>query len=102
MEIKDIENLAELAKIELTNTEKQGLLKDLDEILGYVKQIQEVKVPARPHDSSGAGGEDIELEYKNKNVWREDEIRPSVFSRDLIINQFPDSKDGFVKVKKIL
>lgn len=90
MEIKDIENLAELAKIELTNTEKQGLLKDLDEILGYVKQIQEVEV------------EDIEPEYKNKNAWREDKIEPREFSCEKIINQFPDAKDGFVKVKKIL
>lgn len=101
MEIKDIENLAELAKIELTDTEKQALLKDLDDILGYVKQIQEVKV------------EDIEPEYKNKNIWREDKIESRDFSREEIINQFPDSKparpdgrsggDGiFVKVKKIL
>ncbi|MFA6273753.1 MAG: Asp-tRNA(Asn)/Glu-tRNA(Gln) amidotransferase subunit GatC [Candidatus Paceibacterota bacterium] len=90
MEIKDIEKLAELAKIELTDAEKQGLLKDLDGILDYVRQIESVEV------------EDIEPEYLNKNVWREDENKPSVFSRDLIINQFPDSKDGFVKVKKIL
>lgn len=90
MEIKDVENLAELAKIELTDKEKENLLKDMKEILGYVKQVQEVKVG------------DIELEYKNKNVWREDEMKTSVFSRDLIIDQFPDSKDGFVKVKKIL
>ena len=90
MDIKDVEKLAELSKIELTGNEKENLLKDMEEILGYVKQIQEVKV------------EDIEPEYLNKNVWREDEVNPSVFSPDLIINQFPDSKDGFVKVKKIL
>lgn len=103
MNIKDVEKLAELAKIELTDKEKGNLLKDMEEILGYVKQVQEVKV------------EETELEYKNKNVWREDEVKPSIFSRparnassiadaggDLIINQFPDSQDGFVKVKKIL
>ena len=90
MEIKDIEKLAELAKIELTEDEKQDLLKDLDGILGYVKQIESVDVP------------ETELEYKNRNVWREDEIISREFSREQILAQFPDEKDGFVKVKKIL
>jgi aspartyl-tRNA(Asn)/glutamyl-tRNA(Gln) amidotransferase subunit C len=90
MEIKDIENLAELAKIELSDEEKAKLLKDLDSILGYVKQIEVVDAPeARP-------------EYENRNVWREDEPASRVFSPDLIIKQFPDSQDGFVKVKKIM
>lgn len=91
MEIKDIENLAELAKIELTDTEKAGLLKDLDSILAYVKQITEVDVP------------DTNPEYKNRNVWRDDKVEPCLnFSKDLIKEQFPDSQDGFVKVKKIM
>jgi aspartyl-tRNA(Asn)/glutamyl-tRNA(Gln) amidotransferase subunit C len=90
MDKKDIEKLAELAKIELSDKEKKGLLKDLDGILDYVKQVGEVEV------------KDSEIEYKNRNVWREDEIKPSVFSPDLIIKQFPDSQDNFVKVKKIL
>ncbi len=90
MEIKDIENLAELAKIELSDKEKEGLLKDLDGILAYVKQIEEVKVA------------DLEEKYLLKNVWREDEIKNPVFSPDLVIKQFPDAQDNFVKVKKIL
>ena len=90
MEIKDMENLAELAKIELSSIEKKTLLKDLEEILGYVKQIKSVKV------------DDIPPEYNLKNIWREDEFKPSVFSKELIIKQFPDSQDGFLKVKKIL
>ncbi len=90
MDIKDIENLAELAKIELTEDEKKSLLKDLDGILDYVKQIGEVKVG------------DIEAEYRSKNVWREDKLEEREFSKDLILKQFPDSQDGFLKVKKIL
>lgn len=96
MEIKDIEKLAELAKIELTDKEKTNLLKDLDGILNYVKQITEVEVPeARP-------------QYDNQNVWREDlsasggQNSSNDFSWDLIVEQFPDSQDGFVKVKKIM
>ena len=47
MEIKDIEKLAELAKIELTQEEKEHLLSDMESSLGYVKQIQEVDLPAQ-------------------------------------------------------
>ena len=96
MDIKDVENLAELAKIELSGKEKEGLLKDLKSILNYVKQVSEVEV------------EDTKVEYKNKNIWREDlpavegVLKSVVFSPDLIIKQFPDSQDNFVKVKKIL
>jgi len=101
MNIKDVENLAELARIELTEEEKRDILKDMDGILEYVKQIEEVEVV------------DIKSEYNLKNVWREDKIIPRDFDKNLIIEQFPDSQparpdgrsggDGiFLKVKKIL
>jgi len=90
MEIKDVENLAELARLDLSTEEKETMLKDMDSILGYVKQIEEIKIS------------DAQSEYKIHNVWREDEVVSKEFSRDLIIEQFPDSKDGFLKVKKIL
>ena len=44
----------------------------------------------------------IDQEYNIKNVWREDEIVPREFSHELIVEQFPNSQDGFLKVKKIL
>jgi len=89
MEIKDVENLAQLARIELTEGEKKELLSDMDSILGYVKQIEEVKVS------------EVEADYDLKNIWREDG-EPCESSKELIIKQFPDSHDGFLKVKKIL
>ena len=93
MEIKDIEKLAELAKIDLSDKEKEVLLKDMDGILDYVKQIESVDLPAQ------AG---VPVDYTQKNVWREDVPASRVFSREQIISQFPDSKDDFVKVKKIM
>lgn len=90
MNIKDIENLANLARLELSDMEKESLLKDLDSILGYVKQIESLKVG------------DVDTEQKLYNVWREDEVKPREFSLELIKQQFHDSQDGFLKVKKIL
>ena len=90
MDIKDVENLADLARIELSLEEKQEILKDMKGILEYVKVIEGVQV------------EDTKPEYSLKNVWREDILGSREFSKDLITEQFPDSQDGFLKVKKIL
>ena len=90
MEIKDVENLADLARIELSLEEKQEILKDMKGILEYVKVIEKVEA------------DNVAPEYKLKNVWREDEIVARDFSRELIVEQFPAAQDGFLKVKKIL
>lgn len=90
MNIKDVENLAALAKLDLSEEEKEGILKDMGGILEYVKQIEEVKV------------EEIAPDYTVHNVWREDEPMDREYSKESIVEQFPDSMDGFLKVKKIL
>ena len=93
MNIKDVENLAELAKLELSQSEKESMLHDMDGIIGYVKQIEEVSVGDLGHSDP------------TYNVFRQDEevdAQARDFSKDLITGQFPASKDGFLKVKKIL
>ena len=90
MDIKDVENLANLARLELYVEEKEAMLKDMGGILDYVKQVEEVKIP------------ETTVNYSLYNSWREDEIIPREFSRELIVQQFPDQQDGFLKVKKIL
>jgi aspartyl-tRNA(Asn)/glutamyl-tRNA(Gln) amidotransferase subunit C len=89
MDIKDVESLAELARIELTDKEKEEILKDMGGILAYVGQIEALNIDSSPN-------------YMIKNVWREDEVADKEFSPDLLVGQFPDSQDGFLKVKKIL
>jgi aspartyl-tRNA(Asn)/glutamyl-tRNA(Gln) amidotransferase subunit C len=90
MNIKDVENLAELARLELSMEEKEAMLKDMGGILDYVKQIEEVKIP------------EVKFNYSLYNAWREDEVIPREFSHELIMEQFPDEQEGFLKVKKIL
>ena len=90
MNIKDVENLAQLARIELGEEEKKDILSDMESILGYIKQIEEVKI------------ENIKPDYNLRNVLREDKEEVCEFSSELITGQFPDAQDGFLKVKKIL
>ena len=72
MNIEDIEKLAELSKIELSEIEKDTLLKDLDGILAYVKQIESVDVP------------DVKEEYAHRNIWREDEVKNPEFDAQIV------------------
>ena len=90
MDLKDVENLAKLARIELSEEEKREILSDMKGILDYVKVIEKAEVA------------DTKSEYNLRNVWREDKTEHREFSRELIAEQFPDSQDGFLKVKKIL
>ena len=85
-----MEHLAELARIELSEEEKVDLLRDMKGILEYVKVIDSVDVG------------NVDAKYELRNVFREDVLEPRDFSLELIKEQFPDSQDGFLKVKKIL
>lgn len=92
LEIKDIEKLAKLARIELSSDEKEQLLKEVEPILGYVAQLKEV-VSTEGDKKAG------EL----RNIFREDE-NPTETSKNTkdIVQNMPDSKDNYLKVNKIL
>ena len=93
LEIKDIEKLAKLARIELTAEEKEKLLKEVEPILGYVAQLKEV--------SSNVEGTPKADEHRN--IMRDD-IQPTEtsFNTEVLVEDMPESQDNYLKVKKIL
>jgi aspartyl-tRNA(Asn)/glutamyl-tRNA(Gln) amidotransferase subunit C len=93
LEIKDIESLAKLARIELTTEEKERLLKEVDPILGYVAQLKEVVSTVGEAKVAG----DL------RNVTREDTnpTKSDTNTKD-IVAAMPDSQGNYLKVKKIL
>lgn len=89
---KDIENLASLSRIELTSDEKVSLATDLENILAYVSELDEVSVGAVEENETALV----------RNVMRADEpVSPIAKTQD-IIAEMPKSKDGYLVVKKIL
>ena len=93
MEIKDIEKLAKLARIELTDSEKQTYLKDISAILGYVDQIKGVVAQSGEERKVG------EL----RNVMRADaDENISGSSTEALVAEFPRKEGNYLKVKKIL
>lgn len=89
--IKDVEHVAKLARLELTEEEKEKFSKQLDAILKHMDQLNEV-------DTTGV--EPMAHAFAIKNVMREDKIVQE-FSRDEMLVNAPDEEDGFFKVPKI-
>jgi len=94
MEIKDIEKLAKLARIELTEEEKTKYLKDIGGILNYVDQIQEVVKLSSPSSYKVGDLRNVMRDDNGENMAGEDTKN--------IVAEFPRKEGNYLKVKKIL
>ena len=91
MDISDIEQLAGLARVQLTDDEKSRFAQDFEAILGYVNIVNEA--------SHGAG--QYQSIHKNQ-LNADDNINESgMYSQD-ILQQAPDIEDNQIKVQRIL
>ena len=93
MEKKDVEHLAKLARIAITDEEASSLAKDMTSILEYVSEIEKI---------TGSKEKEKKVSSLN-NVMREDENphEPGIYSDDLL-NLMPERDGRYLKVKKIL
>lgn len=88
----DIDKLAQLARLSLAPEERATLAKDIDAILGYVSELESVKLEGETRTK-----EDL------RNV-----VRPDVSSHesgahtDALLASAPRAEEGYVVVKKIL
>ena len=88
---EDIKNLADLARIEISESEAEKMTSEMDSILAYVGQIK---------DSTG----DLERETpKLRNVMRDDVVtnKPGEY-KEKLLNNAPSREGDYLKVKKIL
>lgn len=95
MEIKreDIIHLAGLSNISLEESEVESLIKDLQNIIKYISQLDELNT-----DNAEPTYQVFEME----NVWREDEIVPQDASREELLALTKEEKDNQIKVPKVL
>ena len=87
-----ISRLEHLARLELSEEQKESLMGDLNEILAMVEKLQEL-------DTENVAP----LVYVNEseNVWREDVIRYQVERERALLNA-PDRTEAFFKVPKVI
>ena len=90
--MKDVEYVANLAKLELSEEEKKRFQKELDNIIKYIDQLNELDTENVPITSH------VTL---LQNVLREDKILPSLSPDEALANA-PEKKDGFFRVPRVI
>ncbi len=88
---QDLDNLSRLARIDIRPEEKEKMLHDMQAILGYVSEINDVQ------------GEVVRGEEVLYNVVREDVItRTPGSNTEALLREAPHTKDGYVEVIQVL
>jgi glutamyl-tRNA(Gln) and/or aspartyl-tRNA(Asn) amidotransferase, C subunit len=89
---KDVEYVAELARLSFDEDEKDSLAEELNQILAYVEKLGELDTES----------EDIIVNpYYIENKFREDEITPSMNLEDVLKNA-PETLEEYVLVPTII
>ena len=91
IEIKDVEHVARLARLNLTEEEKVKFSKQLGDILKYMEQLNEV-------DTTGVEPMNQPIDFSN--VMREDVARYDCTREELMANA-PEVEQDYFKVPKI-
>jgi aspartyl-tRNA(Asn)/glutamyl-tRNA(Gln) amidotransferase subunit C len=89
---EQVEHVAKLARLALSNEEKERFAAQLSQILTYVEKLNEL-------DTSGV--EPTSHVIPLSNVFREDRSRPSL-PREKLLQNAPESEGGFFRVPKII
>lgn len=91
--IADVQKLAQLSALTITDDQATTMTDELNEILGYVEQLSEV-------DTEG-----VEPTYQVnglENVTRPDEIVDMGVSRADLLKNAPQQQDGSIEVPRVL
>ena len=90
---EDVLHLAELSNISLDDAQIEPLIKDLDNIVNYFSQLDELNT------------ENVEPTYQcfdMQNVWREDVVEEFEANREDLLALTVESEDNQIKVPKVL
>ncbi len=88
----DIEKVARLARLELSEEEKVTFGNQLEQILTYMEQLNRL-------DTTGV--EPTSHAIPVHNIFREDEVKAS-FAQEEVLGIAPDEEDGHFKVPRII
>ncbi len=88
-----VQHLAQLSNIALTDNESERLQKDLNSIVQYISQLDEL-------DTDGV--DSTYQVFEMENVWRPDEILPQEAKREQLLALTVAMQDNQIKVPKVL
>lgn len=90
--LETVEYVAALARLELSDAEKQMMVSQMGEILDYMDKLNTL-------DTKGV--KPLEHVEPMSNVFRKDEVKPS-YDRKKILANAPDKEEGAFRVPKIV
>jgi aspartyl-tRNA(Asn)/glutamyl-tRNA(Gln) amidotransferase subunit C len=90
---KDVIYVAELANLELTASEREHMVRDLNSILGYIDRLNELDTTDVPPMAQTL--------LPPSEVLREDALRPSL-PHETALQNAPDADADFFKVPKVI
>ena len=93
LSLEEIQKVALLARIELSDDELVVASTEISSILDFVDTIQ---------NTDTAGVEPTSQVTGLTDVWREDLVEKCVIAPKLLLASAPDMQDGYIKVKKVL
>lgn len=89
--LEDLDNLSQLARVTVKEEEKEKMLHDMQAILGYVSEINEVS------------GDVERSKGSHYNIVRDDVItREPGTNTQAILKEAPATEEGHVKVAQVL
>lgn len=88
-----ISHLAKLSNFALTDDESARLVSDINGIVQYISQLDEL-------DTTGV--EPTYQVFEMENIWRDDEILPQEADREALLALAKEVKDNQIKVPKVL
>jgi aspartyl-tRNA(Asn)/glutamyl-tRNA(Gln) amidotransferase subunit C len=92
IETREVEQVARLARLELSAEEKERMREQLDRILGYIDKLRRLDTEGVPPTSHAV---------PMVNVMREDEPRPCLPPQEMLANA-PDRSGDFFRVPRII
>ena len=90
---EEIDHRAKLSNFSLSDKESESLGADLENIIKYISQLDEL-------DTEGV--EPTYQVFEMENVWRDDKILPQDADRETLLALAPDSQENQIKVPKVL
>lgn len=92
IDLQTIEKVAHLARLEIKEDDKNGLMCDMNNILDFMDKLNEV-------DTEGV--EPLVYMTEEVNVLREDEVK-QVISRTVALQNAPQQDGKFFRVAKVI
>ncbi len=102
---EDVHRVAELAHLELTPEESGRMLKDLNEILDYVAELNQLDTegvaPLAQVTELAAASSSMGVPIQSASATRSDHVAPSL-DRAVVMGQAPEADGTFFKVPKVI